>query len=196
MSNRGSKRKVYVTPYQGTNLRYGFATNIDAAQSAQLGHTELNGPNPAGYIFGANSPKPARASRRFATGIISSFIDVGSIVAARAAGWSVGRGKRRGASSTTRSKTVYVTIDGVKYAWQLPAATEASIGGLATLGIQVATNTDDDLVFGASTPKPDRAKKTVINGAEVDIITTFFDPTVTLPADWSVVASDKDPLQG
>lgn len=195
MGRYDEKRKVYVTPYQGSNLKYGFATNIDAAQSTQLGQTTLTGANPAGFIFGANSPKPARASRRFATGIVSSFIDVGSIVTARAAGWSVGKGKRRGASNSARSKTVYVTIGGIKYAWQLPADTEASIGGLAALGIQVATNANTDLVFGATTPKPDRAQKTVVSGANTNIISTFFDPSITLPAGWSVIASDKDPLQ-
>lgn len=195
MGRYDEKRKVYVTPYQGSNLNYGFATNIDAAQSSQLGHTDLTGANPAGYIFGANSPKPARASRRFASGVVSSFIDVGSIVAARAAGWSVGKGKRRGASSTAKTKTVFVTILGFKYAWQLPAETEASIGGLAALGIQVATNADTDLVFGANSPKPDRAQKTVVNGSDVNVISTFFDPSITLPTGWSVIASDKDPLQ-
>jgi hypothetical protein len=41
MGKYDSRRVVHVQPIVGLNLRYGFATNVDQAQSTQLGHTAL-----------------------------------------------------------------------------------------------------------------------------------------------------------
>lgn len=197
MGKYDSRRIVHVQPIQGLNIRYGFATNIDQAQSSQLGHVALAGTPPNGYVFGANAPKPARASRRFATGMVSSFVSVTSIVAARGQGWKVGLAKRGGPVNTAKSQTVFVTMNGVKYAWNQPKDTQQKIGGLGALGIRVATTADRDLVFGASRPRPPRARRIVGTGDQTDVISTFYDPTVAqLPAGWSDVSRGVDPLQG
>lgn len=196
MGKYDSKRIVYVTPFQGSPVRYGFGTNIDAAQSAQLGHTALSGQAPQGYVFGANSPKPARASRQLATGTVSSFINAGNVVAARNQGWSVGRAKLRRGSATTKTIAVYITINGVKYAWLMPRDTRQRIGGqLTSLGIRIATTQDTDLVFGANFPKPPRAIRTIGTGQTADRISTFYDPSNNLPEGWSQSSSGVDPTQ-
>ncbi|NJR41149.1 MAG: hypothetical protein HC781_22785 [Leptolyngbyaceae cyanobacterium CSU_1_4] len=184
MSRTGAKRVVAVVPFNGSPLRYGFATNIDQAQSTQLGHAPVNN-FASGFIFGANAPKPARARKRFASGIVSSFISAPSVLAARTAGWSIGKGKYRTGGTTPKGKTVYVTIAGIKYGWVMPNTTAQRIGGsLAQLGIREAQSTDKDIVFGASYPKPPTASRAIASSGGSSTLTTFYDPSVTLPAGW------------
>lgn len=186
MARTDSKRIVYVTPFRGSSIKYGFATNIDQTQGNQLGHTDVSAGIPTGYVFGANSPKPARASKRYATGTVSSFVDADQVAAARAQNWKIGTGRLRRGGSSGRSKTVYVTLGGINYAWQMPDDTAARIGSLASLGIREATGAETDLVFGATTPKPPRAKKAIGGtGESQTIISTFYDPSASLPAGWS-----------
>jgi hypothetical protein len=192
MGRRDDKRKVWVVPFNGSSLKYGFATNVDTAQGTQLGHANVTGQALAGLIYGANAPKPARASKRFATGTVSSFINAGNVANARTQGWRIGKARIRRGGSTAKAKVVYVTINGVKYAWSLPNDTAAAIGSLQALGIRLATNSDTDLVFGATSPKPPQVFKVVGN----DVISTYCDPSVTLPAGWSTGAEKIDPLQG
>lgn len=190
MGRYDTRRQVSVTPFQGSTLRYGFLTNIDQAQSSQLGHQAVTG-TVQGLVFGANSPKPARASKRFATGIVSSFINAGSIATARGQGWSVGRGKLRRGGSTAKGKLVYVTFQTIRYAWNLPNDVAAKIGNIGSLGIRESTAADTNLVFGANKPQPPRATRVVGE----DRVSTFYDPSTTLPAGWSVVAAGIDTSQ-
>jgi hypothetical protein len=190
MGRYDDRRPVSVTPFQGSTLRYGFMTNIDAAQSTQLGHQAVTG-TVQGIVFGANSPKPARASRRFATGVVSSFINAGTIATARGQGWRVGKGRLRRGGSTLKASRVYVTFQTIRYAWELPNDVAAKIGNLGQLGIQSSTAADTNLVFGAQRPKPPRATRVVGE----DRVSTFFDPSRTLPAGWSVVAQGIDTSQ-
>ncbi len=192
MSRTGPKRIVAVVPFSGSPIRYGFATNIDQAQSQQLGQAPVN-TFASGFVFGANAPKPARARKKFASGIVSSFISAGSVVAARGAGWSVGKGKYRTGGSTPKGKTVYVTIGGIKYGWVMPNTTAQRIGGSSTqLGIKEAQSTDKDVIFGASYPKPPKASRSVASSGGTSTLTTFYDPSVTLPAGWRSSGS-QDP---
>lgn len=191
-----SKRMVYVTPVVGSPLRYGFPTNIDLSRGEQLGHTLVQGALPEGYIVGANLPKPARASRRFADGTTSSFIDAGSVVQARNLGWSVTKAKIGTGNSSARSTTVFIRMGLVKYAWRMRNTTFTRIQpDFAGLGIVQATPADKDLVFGARTPRPPRATKVVLTGDEVDTLGTFYDPDNDLPAGWSGSGSLQDPLE-
>lgn len=191
-----NKRRVYVVPIQGLSLNYGFLTNVDANISAQLGHTDIGGALPPATVFGANSPKPARASKRFAAGVQSSYIDVGSVPTARSTGWSVGKARLRKGGTSQFTITVYVRISGIKYAWPMPLTKYNRIQGeLAALGIVVATNEDSDLVFGASSPKPPRAYKVVVGEGGEDNLSNYVDPNATLPEGWKAVGSGVDPLQ-
>jgi hypothetical protein len=79
----------------------------------------------------------------------------------------------------------------VKYAWNMPKDTAQKIGSIQALGIRLATGQDNDLVFGAEYPKPPRATRLIGE----DQISTFYDPSTTLPAGWSAVSQGVDPLQ-
>lgn len=190
------KRLVSVTPFGGAALKYGFKTNIDEAQSTQLGQTAITGNLPAGTVVGANSPKPARASKRFASGTVSSFIDVGAIPTARTTGWKIGKAKIRRGGSSARSVAVYVTILGIKYAWNIPRRNWAAYQSeLTAMGVKLATNDDADLVWGASTPKPPRVYKVVAQGDSINTISTFADPNSNVADGWKYQSEGQDPLQ-
>lgn len=187
MGRYDSRVDVGVVPFAGLPFHYGFASGADDADRTALGQkprSAITGP----VVWRANSPTPARASKKKATGTVSSFIDYTKIASARAAGWKVGGAKMRLGSETAKTKTVYVTIQGIKYAWRIPLETLTFMGNVEPLGIKVATAADKDLVFGADFPKPPRAKK--IEGTSV--ISTFYDPTKDLPAGYTSVSSKID----
>ncbi|MGG6293798.1 hypothetical protein ACQ4M4_05180 [Leptolyngbya sp. AN02str] len=182
-----TRRPVFVTPYTGAAVKYGFLTNVVAAVSTACGHTAVDEANPpAGLVFGANSPKPGRATRRRADGNDSSYYSIGSASALRTAGYSLTRPRIRRGTAGNNSFPVYVTLGGIKYAWRMPVHTYLSLGAdRANLGIQDASASDNDLVWGARTPKPPRGYK-----VEADkVISTFIDPQKLddLPAGWSGV---------
>ncbi|MEM6836890.1 MAG: hypothetical protein AAF609_08535 [Cyanobacteria bacterium P01_C01_bin.120] len=194
MGKYDDKRPVSVSPFNGSNVRYGFLTNIDAADSSVLGQQDANDRNQAGLVFGANSPKPARASRKRAAGTTSSFIDWNSIAAARTSGWSIGKASVRRGGRTAKTRIVAVTFQGITYAWNMPNDTYANIGAadLQTLGVRDTDTNDTDLVFGVDSPKPPKATF----DAGDNQYTTFYDPTNgNLPEGWSSASNSQDPQQ-
>jgi hypothetical protein len=169
-------------PYAG--ITYGFRTTIKETEGTVLGHVALTAATPvAGLIFKANSPKPKRASKTFATGTSSSFIAPAAIAAAIAAGWDIVKAKPNGRKSNSRFQiVVYVTINTVKYAWAMKKSQLKLLGdNLAALGIRKATGNETDLVFGASFPKPPRIKSVTTTGAAGSTTSqssnTFYDPS-------------------
>lgn len=203
--NYSTAEPAYVTMTLGTGtIKYGFKCRIqrDSAYTT-LGITVIN-PTAItaalvqGLVLGANSPKPARASKLFDTvppGYESTFCSDAQIAAAKADGWKIKpRTPSRAPTQSPRSKSVYVTINGLKYAWQftkLLASIEGQVD-LAGLGIQDATNADKDLVWGASFPKPPKAGKIVTDpeDSSEDRFTTFYDPSRSpLPAGYYGVAA-------
>ncbi|OIP78082.1 MAG: hypothetical protein AUK48_02380 [Oscillatoriales cyanobacterium CG2_30_44_21] len=165
-------------PYAG--IKYGFRTTVKESTSTVLGHQALDVSTPVtGLIFKANSPKPRRASRRTATGLESSFIAPAAVVAAIAAGFNITKSRPNGRKSLTQFQLpVYVTVNGVKYAWGMRKAQKAKLGAnFGALGIKEANGTEQDLVFGASFPKPPRAES-IVTGKDSSVSsTTFYDPT-------------------
>ena len=124
-----SKREVFVVPFTGAGISYGFLTNVAAAIGTACGHTAVNRTAlPAGLVFGANAPKPGRASRRRATGVDSTFYAIGSVASLRTAGYTLTAPTIRRGRPTVASRAVFVTVDGIKYAWRMPAATYTKIG--------------------------------------------------------------------
>lgn len=194
MGKYDDRRPVSVVPFNGSTIRYGFLTNIDPGDGTILGHQDANDSSQQGLVFGANAPKPARASRKRATGTSSSFIDWNAIAAARTQGWSVGKASIRRGGTTARGRVVAVTFQGVTYAWNMPLDTYNNIGAAdrSALGVRDTDPNDTDLVFGARSPKPPKA----IFDAGEDTYTTFYDPTGgNLPDGWSGVSNSQDPLQ-
>ena len=133
-------RLVFVpleAPY--ADHKYGFRTTLEASKGTILGHQPLDASTPVtGLIFKANHPKPKRASKTFATGTNSSFIAPSAIAAAIAAGWDIVKAKSNGRKSrSTFQIPVYVTVNGVKYAWGMKKSQKAKLGAnFATLGIK------------------------------------------------------------
>ncbi|WP_434686912.1 hypothetical protein [Pseudanabaena minima] len=180
-----TSRLVYVgldAPY--ADHKYGFRTTLEASKGTVLGHQTLDATTPVtGLIFKANHPKPKRASKTFATGTNSSFIAPSAVTAAIAAGWNIVKAKSNGRKSkSTFQIPVYVTINGIKYAWGMKKSQKAKLGtNFAALGIIEATGQEQDLVFGASFPKPPQVQSITTSGrgatASSVSSTTFFDPS-------------------
>lgn len=187
---RGEQTEVYVI---FGNLKYGFKTTKDIHETykGELGQTTYAGA--AGVVFGANSPKPPRATKEFAAGNISSFCSSDKIPALKKSNWTVTRkGSIRGVKTAGKTRTVYHEMPGGwKYAWSLTAA-EVDLAG--TLGFTVATGADaTDLVWGVNYPKPPRATKRE-NGSSVS---TFIAPKQSvigkaIEAGFSVSGVDYD----
>lgn len=187
---RGEQTEVYVVV--GT-LKYGFKTTKDIHDTykAELGQTTYTGA--AGVVFGANSPKPARATKEFAAGNISSYCSSDKIATLKKANWTVTRkGSIRGIKTAGKTRTVYIDMpNNWKYAWNITAA-EASLA--ETLGFQLATGADaKDLVWGVNSPKPPRARKRE-NGSGTS---TFIQPKQSviekaIAAGYSVSGVDYD----
>jgi hypothetical protein len=194
----GDRDLVYVNPFTGSTIKYGFMTNADVGTRTALGHTAVPATYPTGLVIGANAPKPPRGKRMTAAGIESSFCDPGSIGTARAAGWKISAGKLRNGASSSKSKTVYVTHEGNKLAWRMPNFLHTNISGdLAGLGILAAASTDLDLVFGVRYPKlPRVAKINIPTSGSASRYTTYCDPSKldNLPAGWTTVRASQDAI--
>ena len=166
---RGEQIKVYV---EVGNLKYGFKTteSVHNSYKGELGQITYGGA--VGVVFGANSPKPARATKEFASGSISSFCSSDKIASLKKNDWVVtNNGSIRGIKTGGKTRTVFVDMPGGwKYAWNITKA-EADLS--AILGFQVATASDAaDLVWGVNDPKPPRAVKRE-NGSSTS---TFIQP--------------------
>jgi hypothetical protein len=166
--------------YQG--VRYAFRTSktVSEGDSTVLGHQALTGADTiANLIFKAQTPKPARASRRRATGYTSSFVSATATVSAANAGWQITPSRRDGGRRriTQFTVVVYVTLNGIKYGWNIRKSLFQKIkGSLTALGVQVATP-QDDIVFGASFPKPPKVTISVPQGADILTSSSFYDPS-------------------
>lgn len=154
------------------NLKYVFNSKLRSTLYDNFGQLPVDADfSVAGAILGANSPQPSRASKRNAPpiGYEGSFCAEANIVALRRQGYRISRGKTRVPTLSALSNSVYVTINGVKYAWQmsLPSAEQGSVGEIVQqLGISVADPDADasDLVWGADFPKPARANIQRVDG--------------------------------
>lgn len=186
-------------PTTPENVKYGFFTNIPASYGTVLGHTPIAETQyadpPQGLVIGCSFPKPRRASKRDTNRYVSSFVAKTKIDDARKAGYRVTPSRARSRIILTASslvESVYVTIRGIKYGWNIPKVTETNAGSLAALGVVKATAGDrDELCFGANFPKPPRATKTVISGSDIKTITTFYDPSKTDATGWTLAGGAK-----
>ncbi|MEI6729597.1 MAG: hypothetical protein WCK98_08230 [bacterium] len=167
------------SPY--ASLKYGFRTPIKESEGTVLGHTLLNAAAPLqGVVLRVNAPKPPRATKVTAVGYTSSYVSADSIVTAAAAGWQITASKVSGGrrKKTRFTTVVYVTMNGVKYAWNIRNTLLAKItDSLAALGVKRASSTDNDLVFGASFPKPPSVKLFGGSGDSAFTVGTFYDPS-------------------
>lgn len=189
------------------SFAYGFATNIKTGDRSELGQVKLElASPPQRLIIGTSFPKPMRASKRQGAGsgayFVSSFADVSKKNDLKGKGWQVSRSKRLARiidSDAALVKTVFVTVRGIKYAWQRNkvTVTNATEAKMASLGHKVPTQTDfDELCFGGSFPRPPRATL-FISGSGSDgskRISTYYDPSGTLGDGWQPSGSGRQNL--
>lgn len=185
-------------PIGGATINYGFNSGLKDTDRAAFGQTVIDfAAPPAKLVFGANSPKPYRASKRETTGYTASFCSHDKVATLRTAGYSITNFKSRTATKTVLSKTYVVDIGGIAYAWIAPNFPSGLTDeDLTALGVQLATASDEDLVFGASMPKPARYSKEITGGAGegTNRVTVFIDPTKedsAVTAGWTKVKSRK-----
>lgn len=188
---RGETAQVYVTILSG--IKYGFRTNLvtHTIYKAELGQTTYTGQ--AGVFFGANSPKPSKASKEILDGTVGSYCSTDKIPALRAANWNVTRKNSiRGIKGAGKTRTVYVDMPGgYKYAWNITAA-ESDLA--AELGFVVATGSEaSSLIWGINYPKPPRASKRESGRS----ISTFIKPQqsvieAAITAGYSISGVDYD----
>lgn len=164
------------------SLQYGFRTNLalHTKHKGILGQTTFI--DAVGVFFGANSPKPPRASKEFADGVESSFCSTANIDKARKDGWTVTKkANRRGVKTAGKTRAVYVDMPGGwKYAWNI---TQAEAGLSAELGFVEATGGEaSSLIWGVNSPKPPRARKLVAaEGTEGGYsVSTFVKPQASV----------------
>jgi len=193
MSRRYNAREPVYVQVEGIN--YGFQTNLTAGDQTALQHKALSTATTP-VAFGCGRPKPPRFKKD--DGSASSFGDINLTTLGIPDGWTLAKYAKRvpRPRETDKSKLVYVEVGGLKYAWMQPKEVATKIGGdLAALGIQTPTNADkcvlganllrNAVVDGFAYTKPPRARKIEIAGVDgTDSISTFFDPSVTLPAGW------------
>lgn len=173
---------------------YGFLTNIDEAESSELGH--VNGRTGAGgyidkLVIGANSPQPARYTKKVATHSVTSYCGHDKVSQAVGRGWKKAKGvEYRLARSSVRSKVVYLTIRGIKYAWRQRTEQFNKLKNYsANLGIAEADSSMTDLVYGPSFPIPPKVGIIVPGEGGQDNLSTFCDPRKVdnLPEGWSLI---------
>ena len=144
MPTRYDDRRRVCVPIAEAVARYGWLTNITAGDSTALGHTELSEDGSGGtgvVFFGASRPKPPRA-RKSSDGT-TSFYDASK---ALPAGWVKSSPSKGFIAPRTSDKTTrhFVSIQGAKYAWDLPNDVAAKIGAAKEgLGVQVLSNGDN-----------------------------------------------------
>lgn len=180
--------------HQGTELNYGFNSGLKDSLRSDFGQLEITTALPKNFCFGANSPKPGRASKKTTTGIVGSFCADEKRSALRKSGYSVTRKKVRGVQTDGLAPTYYVTIGGIKYAWYLTYMTGQVLPSdlITAAGVKKAKADEQGLVFGADFPRPPRyAREVTING-NPEKFTTFIDPEkASTIKDWKSVEPSR-----
>jgi hypothetical protein len=182
----------------GVELKYVFPTNIPLDDRTKLGQIAVDktfqSAPPPGTIMGASFPRPGRANKREALRFTSSFYDFNKALALKKDQWRLTKFKgvpRAIFSEKAFVRTVYVTINGVYYAWNQPKVTQTNITTaiVTQLGVKLATPADlDNLVTGCNYPKPPRASTTIVTQDDVKVVSSYYDPSISaLPENWSPV---------
>lgn len=177
-----------------TSLKYGFFTNIPSGNRTDLGHVAIAANQyadpPVGLVMGCSFPRPRRASKRETARFVSSYVSREQMVAARKKGYRVSPSRTNSKINLSPASfvtSVYVTIRGVNYGWNIPKVTITNVGDLAgSLGVKTANAGDrDELCFGANFPKPPQASIIKVSGDDIKTIRTFYDPSKDLTGGWT-----------
>jgi len=192
---KGTPAFVVIKHGEGTNVKYGFKCRLQKEGNyLELGITKSPTIDAAflqDFVLGCNSPKPNRATKRETTdthGYESSFISTANIADAKKKGWKIARSKvPQAPSNTTLSHTCYVTLNGIKYAWQAAKVPAGVTVAYDAIGVKIvaAGAKESGLIWGATFPKPPRAEIEIKIGESISNFSTFADPAkFPLPAGW------------
>lgn len=173
---RGDLVKVNIKP----SIAMITYTKLRSAYWADFGMTAFTwttGVAVQNLVYHANFPNAYRASKfdNVANGYESGFCAPDKLDALRQDGWSIKKPKPYRLPLTRKnSYLVYCTINGLKYAWYMNATSaQISDADLGAIGVTKATENDlNDIVMGATFPRPPRVQKLTADGNR---ITTFCD---------------------
>lgn len=186
---RGNQVLVFC-PVGTNNYKYGFKQNEQKfnAYGGELGLALASGE--VGVFYGANSPKPPRARKKFTDGTVSSFFDNAKRRTLASSGWTLSNGDAaQGIRTDGLAVTVAVnTPHNYQYAWNI-TRTERQLA----LSLGAIVPTDPDRLVWGSFPKPPRARRKDADGSK----STFIPPDLqaissAIAAGWSVEAPDPD----
>jgi hypothetical protein len=186
---------VYVPLATIDGVKYVFNSRNDDADRTVLGQTALTATitDVTGFVVGCNAPKPGRATKRKGTGNESGFFDEAQRAALIAAGWRLQRGVAgRSPTASKGADFVYVTVNGVKYAWYCPRVPGATaLDAMAvTMGV-VKVGVNDEVVYGCSFPKPPRFKYEIPG---TGTYSTFYEPSAPTVPDGVEVTGGRTSL--
>lgn len=167
---------------------YGFWSNVERTKMTELGQT-LIGPDlynnpPAGLFIGANYPKPARATKRINNEIYSTFCSADKVAALTRDNWRVVSPiltppRKDAADTRALVQGLWVKVRGIKYGWNSPDITVEKITAAeyTKIGVSLAVEADEkEMIYGSSFPRPPRAKKSVTDGGNTNVHSSFYDP--------------------
>lgn len=145
---------VFVKPFNGATVSYGFNTQADADDRSILGHIPKASLQGIG-VFGANRPKPARMTKEKTTSSASHFADWQSIDSAEAAGWKMSKKAKAGPVVKTSNRSILVGAEvsgNVDVCWTMTRRQFQRLASVRTaLGIRAITQSKANKgVFGAS----------------------------------------------
>lgn len=179
----------------GVNINYGFLSGLRESLRSNFGQVVTTTSLPTNFCFGANSPKPGRASKKLATGIVSSFYADAKRSELKKAGYDVTRKKIRAIQTGGLAPVYFVTIGGIKYAWNMAYMSEQTLPSdlVTAAGVTKAENDEKGLVFGAEFPKPPRYTREVTINGNAERFTSFVDPEKIKSAseEWQPVVPAK-----
>lgn len=171
----------------GININYGFLSGLKDSLRNDFGQVATKGTLPTNFCFGANSPKPGRASKKISTGNVSSYYADAKRSGLKKAGYNVTRKKIRAVQTGGLAPVYYVTIAGIKYAWNMTYMTAGVLPSdlVTAAGVKKAKADEKGLVFGAEFPKPPRYSRDVTINGDIESFTTFVDPEqIKSSTDW------------
>lgn len=198
--NTGPRTLVYVQLGAATgSLKYAFQSGLRDGLRNDFGQVLITQTTAVNKLaLGVNAPKPARANKLIATGYEASFCADNRRASLKQQGYRMIRPKFRAGGESNLSDTVYVTINGIKYTWQIPKITgQPGLAAVGAFGHQKAGASDKDLVFGASFPKPAIAGATSSQTGFPVSFKTFVDPSRenNLPPGFKVKIPAKNTIE-
>lgn len=157
--NRDTATLVFVTMPLGAGvLNYGFRSRLRDSLRDNFGQTVItDGVSIQNLVIGANSPKPARASKKTVNGYDGSYCSSANIAALRADRYSITRAKPSRIQGGNHSDTYFATVNGLKIAFLSNALDTGGNGAEAGFpgqyGVSLATSADaGELVYGTDFP--------------------------------------------